>query len=91
MSLLVFQKEYFKKYGGDVIPVQPNDVFFTMHAVALTLITIFQCLIYEVGQAMFDMLSLLYDCWHTLCCINRQKFAHKLMHTFLAIATHCYT
>jgi len=44
------QSEYFDKYGGDVIPVQPNDVFFTIHAVVLTLITIFQCFIYDRGN-----------------------------------------
>lgn len=30
------------------IPVELNDVVFSLHAVALTLITIFQCIIYEV-------------------------------------------
>ncbi|XP_065069921.1 cystinosin homolog [Rhopilema esculentum] len=44
------QTEYFDKYGGDVIPVESNDVFFTIHAVFCTLITIFQCIIYEKGD-----------------------------------------
>ena len=46
---LFLQDEYFAKYGGTVIPVQPNDVFFAFHAVILTIISISQCFIYEVG------------------------------------------
>ncbi|XP_065657908.1 cystinosin isoform X4 [Hydra vulgaris] len=41
------QNDYFKRYGGTEIPVQANDVFFSLHAVTLTGITIIQCIIYE--------------------------------------------
>jgi len=44
------QDEYFAKYGGSVIPVLPNDVFFALHAVLLTAITISQCFMYERGD-----------------------------------------
>ncbi|XP_047123413.1 uncharacterized protein LOC100211656 isoform X1 [Hydra vulgaris] len=43
------QNDYFKKYGGTEIPVQANDVFFSLHAVTLTGVTIIQCIIYERG------------------------------------------
>lgn len=42
------QDEYFAKYGGSVIPVQPNDVFFALHSLLFTIITISQCFIYDV-------------------------------------------
>ena len=31
-------------------PVDSNDVFFSLHAVALTLVVIGQCLLYEVSR-----------------------------------------
>ena len=52
MKLIIFiffQDEYFAKYGGSVIPVEPNDVFFSLHAVVLTTVTIIQCFIFEVS------------------------------------------
>eukprot|EP00794_Sanderia_malayensis_P007924 gene7924-8779_t len=51
------QQEYFAKYGGTVIPVAANDVFFTIHAVTLTSVTIFQCFIYERGDQKVSMIS----------------------------------
>ncbi|KAH9492053.1 hypothetical protein Btru_026650 [Bulinus truncatus] len=41
--------EYFEKHPRGINPVQLNDVIFTLHAVFVTLITIFQCIIYEKG------------------------------------------
>ena len=49
LNLSIFQREYFAKHPGGVNPVQPNDVFFTLHAILLTTITIFQCFCYEVS------------------------------------------
>ncbi|ESR60430.1 hypothetical protein CICLE_v10016221mg [Citrus x clementina] len=44
------QQQYFQKYGRDqMIPVAANDVAFSMHAVLLTIITLFQIAIYERG------------------------------------------
>ena len=40
----------FQEHPLGVIQVDPNDVFFAIHAVALTCITIIQCLIYEKGE-----------------------------------------
>ncbi|KAK4781720.1 hypothetical protein SAY86_015822 [Trapa natans] len=44
------QRQYFEKYGfGQMIPVAANDVAFSIHAVLLTAITLFQIMIYEVS------------------------------------------
>ncbi|XP_076814053.1 cystinosin-like [Clavelina lepadiformis] len=45
----VVKKQYLKQFPEGVNPVQPNDVFFTIHAVILTAITIVQCFIYQHG------------------------------------------
>ena len=42
------QQEYFLRHPAGVNPVQINDVVFALHAVAATIFTIFQCLIFEV-------------------------------------------
>nr|XP_018915761.1 PREDICTED: cystinosin homolog isoform X1 [Bemisia tabaci]XP_018915762.1 PREDICTED: cystinosin homolog isoform X1 [Bemisia tabaci]XP_018915763.1 PREDICTED: cystinosin homolog isoform X1 [Bemisia tabaci]XP_018915764.1 PREDICTED: cystinosin homolog isoform X1 [Bemisia tabaci]XP_018915765.1 PREDICTED: cystinosin homolog isoform X1 [Bemisia tabaci] len=42
-----FQEEYFQANPGGLIPVEPADIFFSVHATIITLFTIFQCFIYE--------------------------------------------
>lgn len=42
------QKEYYEKNAYSRIPVEYNDLFFSLHAFLLTLVTVIQCLIYEV-------------------------------------------
>ncbi|KAK1291016.1 hypothetical protein QJS10_CPB18g00561 [Acorus calamus] len=45
------QRQYREKYGFDeMIPVAANDVAFSMHAVLLTLFTLYQVIIYERGN-----------------------------------------
>jgi len=44
------QDEYFDLHPQGVNPVQANDVFFTLHAVAATLVTIVQCFLYQRGN-----------------------------------------
>lgn len=44
------KREYFAKHPGGVNPVQTNDVFFTLHAIAITFIIILQSLFYERGD-----------------------------------------
>ncbi|KAJ4957939.1 hypothetical protein NE237_025050 [Protea cynaroides] len=45
------QRQYRNKYGhGEIIPVAANDVAFSIHAVLLTAITLFQVFIYERGD-----------------------------------------
>ncbi|XP_054001049.1 cystinosin homolog isoform X1 [Hylaeus anthracinus] len=41
--------EYFKRYPKGLNPVQVNDIFFSLHAVFATVITIVQCFYYEAG------------------------------------------
>lgn len=43
------QEEFLKKDPNGVIPVDANDVFFSLHAVVLTLVYICQCAVYERG------------------------------------------
>ncbi|XP_056323780.1 cystinosin-like [Danio aesculapii] len=43
------QEEFLKKDPNGVIPVDANDVFFSLHALLLTLVYICQCVIYERG------------------------------------------
>ncbi|XP_070591530.1 cystinosin isoform X2 [Erythrolamprus reginae] len=43
------KEQFLHRYPNGVNPVDSNDVFFSLHAVALTLFIIFQCLIYERG------------------------------------------
>ncbi|KAK3092074.1 hypothetical protein FSP39_024973 [Pinctada imbricata] len=44
------QDQYFEEHPRGINPVQLNDVIFTLHAVFVTLITIFQCCIYDRGN-----------------------------------------
>lgn len=44
------QEQFLLKYPNGVNPVDSNDVFFSLHAVALTLVVIVQCLLYEVSR-----------------------------------------
>lgn len=43
------EAEYFAIHEKGLNPVQLNDIFFSLHAGCLTLITVIQCLIYERG------------------------------------------
>lgn len=45
----VIQDQYHTRHLRSAIPVQPNDIFFSVHAVFATLLTIIQCFIYERG------------------------------------------
>lgn len=42
------QEQYFSLHPKGLNPVQINDIFFALHAVFATLVTIIQCFIYEV-------------------------------------------
>lgn len=44
------QKDYQKRHHLSRVSVGYNDLFFTIHAVLITLVTIFQCFIYERGE-----------------------------------------
>ncbi|XP_012539895.2 cystinosin homolog isoform X2 [Monomorium pharaonis] len=44
------ENQYFERYPKGLNPVQINDIFFSLHAVFATSITIGQCFIYEIGN-----------------------------------------
>ncbi|XP_063002669.1 cystinosin [Elgaria multicarinata webbii] len=44
------KEQFLQVYPNGVNPVDSNDVFFSLHAVAVTLIIILQCCIYEKGE-----------------------------------------
>lgn len=46
------QKDYYERNTYGRIPVEYNDLFFALHAFALTLITVIQCFIYEVSSQL---------------------------------------
>ncbi|XP_019458853.1 PREDICTED: cystinosin homolog [Lupinus angustifolius] len=53
------QNQYFQKYGYDqMIPVAANDVAFSIHAVVLTAITLFQVAIYDRGSQKVSKVSI---------------------------------
>lgn len=53
------QRQYYEKYGFEqMIPVAANDVAFSIHAVLLTAITLFQISIYERGNQKFSKISI---------------------------------
>ncbi|XP_064127656.1 cystinosin isoform X2 [Loxodonta africana] len=43
------KEQFLHKYPNGVNPVDNNDVFFSLHAVVLTLVVILQCFLYERG------------------------------------------
>ncbi|KAK9412584.1 cystinosin [Crotalus adamanteus] len=45
--IIPVKEQFLHRYPNGVNPVASNDVFFSLHAVALTLFIIFQCIIYE--------------------------------------------
>nr|XP_043616754.1 cystinosin homolog [Erigeron canadensis] len=53
------QRQYHEKYGfNEMIPVAANDVAFSIHAVVLTAITLFQIFIYERGSQKVSKTSI---------------------------------
>ncbi|XP_072796424.1 cystinosin [Vicugna pacos] len=44
------KEQFLLKYPNGVNPVESNDVFFSLHAVALTLVVTVQCFLYERGS-----------------------------------------
>lgn len=53
------QEQYFELHPTGVNPVQINDVFFTLHAIFATLLTILQCFIYDRGTQRLSKICIL--------------------------------
>ena len=47
---MCIQEEFLKSQPNGVNPVEANDVFYSVHALALTTVYICQCVIYEVSN-----------------------------------------
>ncbi|KAJ8767699.1 hypothetical protein K2173_020639 [Erythroxylum novogranatense] len=59
----VVQNQYFHKFGhNQIIPVAANDVAFSSHAVLLTVITLFQIVIYQRGNQKVSKVSIAIVC-----------------------------
>lgn len=56
------EQEYLDNHPRGINPVQLNDVIFTLHAVFVTLLTIFQCFIYERGGQRVSKISMILVC-----------------------------
>ncbi|XP_061460763.1 cystinosin [Rhineura floridana] len=52
------KEQFLRVYPNGVNPVDSNDVFFSLHAVAVTLFIIFQCLIYEKGSQKVSWIAI---------------------------------
>jgi cystinosin len=57
-----FQTEYFNRFPNGLNPVELNDVFFSIHASVLTLLTIVQCFVYERGSQRVSKYA-----WSIIC------------------------
>ncbi|KAJ0391874.1 hypothetical protein P43SY_009485 [Pythium insidiosum] len=44
------QQQYMRRHGGNRNAVEPNDVFFSLHAAVLVAVSLFQCSIYPRGD-----------------------------------------
>ncbi|XP_011631175.1 cystinosin homolog isoform X1 [Pogonomyrmex barbatus] len=74
------ENQYFTRYPKGLNPVQINDIFFSLHAVFATSVTVGQCFIYEIGNqrvsttariihsifAVFLLISLILSCVKTI-------------------------
>ncbi|XP_007443084.3 cystinosin, partial [Python bivittatus] len=56
--IIPVKEQFLRRYPEGVNPVDSNDVFFSLHAVALTLFIIFQCLIYEKGNQKVSIVAI---------------------------------
>ncbi|TKC47277.1 hypothetical protein EI555_006464 [Monodon monoceros] len=52
------KEQFLLKYPNGVNPVDSNDVFFSLHAVALTLVIVVQCFLYERGSQRVSWLAI---------------------------------
>ncbi|XP_075053048.1 cystinosin [Mixophyes fleayi] len=52
------REQFINVYPNGVIPVDANDVFFSLHAVLITLVTIIQCCIYERGTQKISKVAI---------------------------------
>uniref|UniRef100_A0AAY4CZ54 Cystinosin n=1 Tax=Denticeps clupeoides TaxID=299321 RepID=A0AAY4CZ54_9TELE len=56
------KEEFLRIYPNGVNPVDPNDVFFSLHALALTLVYVCQCVCYERGDQKVSKVAIFLLC-----------------------------
>ncbi|XP_036378368.1 cystinosin [Megalops cyprinoides] len=52
------KEEFLRKYPNGVNPVDANDVFFSLHALVLTLVYVCQCVMYERGEQKVSKIAI---------------------------------
>lgn len=73
------QQDYHEVHPHSIIPVEYNDLFFSLHAVVLTFVTIFQCFIYEVSYLYYDKIRLFFDnCLTEFPKLEKQRAEQKV-------------
>ncbi|VDM16748.1 unnamed protein product [Hydatigera taeniaeformis] len=56
------QEQYFARHSLGVIPVEINDLFFSLHGVAVMLVVIIQCLFFERGNQRVSKVCIALSC-----------------------------
>ena len=73
------QEEYEARFQRSEIPVQLNDVVYSIHAAALTAITWIQCLIYEVSEITNYLLFIFTNSFHFQSGGHKHSIYSKLL------------
>ncbi|KAJ0391876.1 hypothetical protein P43SY_009487 [Pythium insidiosum] len=55
------QQQYMRRHNGNRNSVEPNDVFFALHAVGLVAVSLFQCTIYPRGDQRVNKATILWS------------------------------
>jgi len=55
----MIQLQYYEIHPMGVIPVQTNDVVFSVHATVFSILTAIQCIIYEVSIDLLYLITLI--------------------------------
>ncbi|XP_043576638.1 cystinosin-like isoform X1 [Chiloscyllium plagiosum] len=74
------KKQFLEHNPNGVNPVEANDVFFSIHAILLTILTIFQCLIYERGSQKVSKIAtaLVVGSWLCALVTSIMALAHQI-------------
>ncbi|GLE01568.1 hypothetical protein PINS_up010398 [Pythium insidiosum] len=55
------QQQYMRRHGGNRNAVEPNDVFFSLHAAVLVAVSLFQCSIYPRGDQRVSKATIIWS------------------------------
>ena len=79
------QDEYYDEHPGGVIPVQLNDVVFSLHAFLITAFTIFQCFIFDVSTILMHIHAHTHTHTHTRTRTHSYTHTHIHTHAFYIV------